>query len=608
MMRTGLLDRITTLRVAPFSLKMGHIGIIIAILGAAIGTSSSTVSAYGLPKLAALVFGATLIWLEILRRAFKGEQEFHWQAMLLPTAIFMGAAIVATIGSRDWSLSIFGNYRTYAHCLITYTSLFALAFGVAYSREWISNNFVINLILISGLLVLAYAVLQHHGLTPIKFQPFWVTDSGKPHLYSSLGHPVYLGMFLTALFPLAIDYMREPRPFYSYLGQASVIALILMAALTYKRGVWGGMAVGAFVYLWLSGQLEMNKKRWAVISIFLVFCGIYFGASFLDKSGDLARLDAWKIAAMGFVENPMAGHGPDTFHLLYRKLKTFTTIQALGSTRHVHFDAHNDLLQVAATMGFYGIVAYFTLVLGFIFTIYDSIKTSGNVSRTAALAAGVIGVWFLAKINPLSVGVMTICAVLAGLLMRANHHYVEPNLSRPAMRAGIVFAVLACVSLFVGRAVAGDYYYYESEKSRTKDPLESAQKINRAAHIAPWVFEIRKRQADSLYFLPLKATKENGLRIIEEAVKIGESCLRYHPSDSRAHILYAHSLLIREHWGGPAMRKEALASMRKAQDLAPLFMPLMKTRAMIAQLSNDRKEAMRAGAKHKVMERMKNGI
>lgn len=112
--------------------------------------------------------------------------------------------------------------------------------------------------------------------------------------------------------------------------------------------------------------------------------------------GDSQRLITWDIAAKTALEHPWIGVGPDNFgpYFMVRRPASF------GNERAA--DAHNDILQVAATVGFVGLAAYcWFVVAGF------------SVLRGPALAA-VVALFVNAKFSPVELEPLILAAVIAG--------------------------------------------------------------------------------------------------------------------------------------------------------------------------------------------------
>lgn len=588
---------------------MVRVGIAIAVLGATLGLSLYTAGSFALPKYLCLATGAFVIWLNLLWRNLRSSQYFHWTPLAMPTALFLAIMIVCTIGSTDWAVSVFGHYRSYTHSLLATVSLLALAYGVAYSQDEASDKHVLCLFCVVAVLVPLYSIAQAFGLDHPAIREMYIqNDVTKMQFYfSSMGHPVYLGTLIAALFPLSIYAMCQRNSYWaSVIGWICACLLVTAAVLTMKRGVWIGMGAGVLGYGCLAGCVVLKRMQWVILIGCMLMAFVWYVPHAVNDESNQGRIEAWKVAMRTFRENPMVGVGPEAFAHSFRKHKTVAAIMAARSSRFVQFSAHNDVLHIAATMGFYGLAAYALLLLGFGFCVYNGLQ-AGRRNMVAALAGGIIGVWAIAKIQPIPLSTMTVCAVMVGLIMRSRHIFrvsANPPNTRRWVLAGTFASGL--VLIFVTRAFVADVYRQRGRIYSRSDALLSAQAFNQAAKWAPWEMKGRQEQARSLYALPYRATPEMGRRIAAEAVKIGRSSLWYHPNDADAHALYGSSLLACQFWGGPMAQDEAMAALDKAQKMAPMFRPLMRQRMAVARSIGERAKSMTAEKQAEVLDGFAN--
>lgn len=112
--------------------------------------------------------------------------------------------------------------------------------------------------------------------------------------------------------------------------------------------------------------------------------------------GDSQRMMTWAVAARAFTERPIIGIGPDCILPYFDRLKP----GGMGHERAA--DAHNDILEVAATTGMIGLIAYLWLA-----------GNTFSVLRGPAL--GSMAALFLnAKFSPVELEVLVLAAVIVG--------------------------------------------------------------------------------------------------------------------------------------------------------------------------------------------------
>lgn len=564
---------------------MVNVGIFIAVVGGIVGMSGYNVSVFGLPKLWLLTVANLFIWGGIA----LDSRRMKFNPMLVPALMFIVVAVVCSLDSLDYTLSVFGHYRTHAHSIITYSGLIALAFGVSYSREDISDLQITKTLLWCMVIAGFWAVAETAG-----FDPF---DAGLPFGNKSsatIGHPVYYGMAIALLMPVAIREALVPDDEgRSWVGAAAIAAMVCGAYLSHKRGVWLGMGVSVTAYLAMASIMVLRRRTWALLAACAIAGAVWYSPTLLGNKSDASRIEAWKVAAHTAKMNPLTGTGPGTFVLSYRKGKTESAVASSQSSRFAHFDAHNDFLHIASEMGILGATAYVLLLVGFVACAMSAGRGSAH------LIAGLLGVFVLAKIQPLSMAVEMASAVVLGLLMRASSFRAQ-DVRFPRVLTYVALAVGVVSCLFVTRLAVSDVYRRVAHDRRT-DPLHTAQAANRAAQWAPWSMQARSDQVQSLYVIPERMNRHDTAVLMTEAVKVCRKALWWHPNSPDAWSLAGSTIMVYGYWLRKNTDAVALEAYNKAQELAPQFVPLMFQRAGLAKKLSDNPEFLRATAKARVL-------
>lgn len=102
--------------------------------------------------------------------------------------------------------------------------------------------------------------------------------------------------------------------------------------------------------------------------------------------------------------HPWLGWGPDNFIFAFSQHMTPEYIAAVGGSSLGQSSAHNDIAQVAATMGLAGLAAYFWLA-------WSLVKASINRPMALALLAAA---WIQAQVNPIPTDVIVMFAAVIG--------------------------------------------------------------------------------------------------------------------------------------------------------------------------------------------------
>ena len=309
-----------------------------------------------------------------------------------------------------------------------------------------TTGWVVNGLLVAGLMVAAYAVLQ---CVQNSQKVLWATQ---PAVYykrfgGTFVNPNHLAAFLTLLVPLALSQALLGRGGAVPRIVAGYAALMMLGgiAVTMSRGGWlgAGTAVATFS-LWL---LRRPQYRIPMAALVAVLC---LGAvTFLVQSEKArARIDAltesgkkdsglfrawiWKPALRMWSDHRLLGVGPGQFDTRFPAYRTPTTPL---SPQHVH----NEPLEVLVE---YGAVGAGIVGLGLAAFGYGLYRTSRHVergssdlglkqsNRTAFFAGGVaglagLGVHCFFDFNLHIPAVAVAASVLAGILVSNTRFATE---------------------------------------------------------------------------------------------------------------------------------------------------------------------------------------
>jgi len=309
-----------------------------------------------------------------------------------------------------------------------------------------TTGWVVNGLLVAGLMVAAYAILQ---CVQNSQKVLWATQ---PAVYykrfgGTFVNPNHLAAFLTLLVPLALSQALLGRGGAVPRIVAGYAALMMLGgiAVTMSRGGWlgAGTAVATFS-LWL---LRRPQYRIPMAALVAVLC---LGAvTFLVQSEKArARIDAltesgkkdsglfrawiWKPALRMWSDHRLLGVGPGQFDTRFPAYRTPTTPL---SPQHVH----NEPLEVLVE---YGAVGAGIVGLGLAAFGYGLYRTSRHVergssdlglkqsNRTAFFAGGVaglagLGVHCFFDFNLHIPAVAVAASVLAGILVSNTRFATE---------------------------------------------------------------------------------------------------------------------------------------------------------------------------------------
>ena len=362
-------------------------GYYVAVLGSLLGVSTLFFNAYNIPKIILLWVGAGVLW-------YKAKDEVTLPALTQPVLIFLAAVFLAARLSVDPNVSFVGYYYAPFHGFLTAVICALLFFGAGMTER---KGDLFRAMAWASFPLTGYAVLQVCGFDPLG----WPLPKGRAT--SFLGNPVYLGACYAVILPAVMGMtIQSPKDQDRTLGLLASISCAIGLALAWSKGAVIASGCGIVVF----GVLSRELPRKALLALpAFVFAGVW------GLSHDLARLELWRISWRAFLAHPYLGWGPDTFLLAWRQFRTLEWVSIYQSTEMGQASAHNDIMQVAVTMGLLGLTAYGYLI-------YRTWKeVDENPLGAGPVVGGILAAAFIqAKVNPLPLPVLAIVAMAAGLL------------------------------------------------------------------------------------------------------------------------------------------------------------------------------------------------
>lgn len=233
-------------------------------------------------------------------------------------------------------------------------------------------------------------------------------------------------MFAASLIPCALaawNSMRKEFPFgSSAYGYGSFMLILSGMVGAEAKGALFALAVGVWVYE------TKGLRRWLGAALSVCVLWLYMVKSHSQNNRE--RLELIRLAWEAFKYRPWLGWGPDNFIIVMLANKDPRYAQILGKVHTIQASAHQDIAQVASTLGMVGLVAYGWLMRGLV-------KASTNKLTMAVLVA----VWIQAQVNPIPVDVLVLVAVILGYGHKTKEIVFFPAWIAPTILAVIVFIV-----------------------------------------------------------------------------------------------------------------------------------------------------------------------
>ncbi|MBI4370462.1 MAG: O-antigen ligase family protein [Elusimicrobia bacterium] len=447
--------------------------------------------------------GLFLFWL-FRARASADSVTFKYHPLHLLFAGMIVLFLPSLTNSLDLNASIFGVYPYFFQgllCWLGFGLVFFLASQVA--DDFWERRLIVLAVVLSAVMCL-YGFVQITGLDPTP----WQTRPFGP--FSTLGSPLYFGGFLALQLPLTAVFVmtRERR-------LAVIFGLLLWAVMTsfllrtLARSGWVAAAAGMGTMAWYLGQGEMRRHGMRLGMLSAVTGAVLLWHLFLgpliarepshiqnrakvlfsvEESSSKARLEMWKIGLMMFLDHPWAGVGLDNIEHNFWRYRTSEHVKA-APVQATTGPIHNDILQVAATTGIFGLAGLSALVMmgaWFLWRLRQNVSP-GERWAPAAWTSLLVALGVFGEFN-FSVLVTSLWAVIAlGCLTARDHKMRRLTVSwkwvKPAA-AGlfIAFILLAfkCVKIYAAdRAFArGNLLSHQKNFEGSRKALAQAVQLN----------------------------------------------------------------------------------------------------------------------------------
>jgi O-antigen ligase len=189
-------------------------------------------------------------------------------------------------------------------------------------------------------------------------------------IFSTLSNPDAYAAAIELLLPLTLAFLWQIIPkvrtpvrslFVIILGGVGLASL-------YWTGSKAGWIVTAIMAVIAVAHSRIDRKWKTAVVAAIVIAGV--GALAFRYSSDVtkqqvsvgSRIGYWRAAIHIFEKRPFLGTGPGTFSVPYAALKSPSEDFARL--------CHNDYLEQACDSGFFGFLAYLTMIIGCLFWLY----------------------------------------------------------------------------------------------------------------------------------------------------------------------------------------------------------------------------------------------
>ena len=522
---------------------------------------------------ASLLLAAAAVWAAL--RAAGEPSAADGASRLWPPlgALAAAAAVSASLSADPWMGWVGG------HGFYSYSILGGALCGLAFCLSGLASEagFARRLarwVVIGSVPVSAYALFQWGWQDPLSGFPV-----ERP--YSSLGGSLHLGSYLMLAAPLAWALAVEEEPAGGWdrtAGWAAIVLGLPALAATGSRSSWLGVLAGIGACAWLRwGRARLGKVALVLLTCagLLVACNQVLSRLSAARrlsvpvqtqaeqhtESDVVRLETWRCAAKAFLDHPWLGVGANGFAGAYRRYKRPVH---LTSTHYDSSDAHNDWLQVLATLGLAGLAAYLWLHCRAA-VLWLGLYRSGRLDGVrAAMSGSLLGLLLQTKLNAMPWSSLFLAGLLAGCLF-------SRGAERPRRRASWFFAaagllLAACCSWLAW----ADGLEIRGLLARAGGrPREAAVHLERAVALNPWDTAYRLNLANLLWDLASSSPEGERRMLLERGVQVALEGARRRPADVTAYYLLGRAELRRFEGGAGGRLESARLALEAARLLAP---------------------------------------
>lgn len=328
--------------------------------------------------------------------------------ILLPALAFLVASTLSTLLSDDIIRSLIGRFDRFDGLLSLAAGIVLFYATARFLDSWAKVRVFLIAGVTSAIIVSIYGILQHYRLDPVlsfgvpwrTFEPmsgtlaplYALTD----RVFSTLGWPIYLASYLTLMMGATLAlYFDEKKRWERGVWLAALAIISVCWLYTYTRGAMLGVGATVLIILFLArhrlGSVRPLILPLAVVAVAMLAAqllspyptnvltrieatNLASAPEEVPEGGDTStktRLLMWRDTVPVIMERPLLGHGPDNSEQAFARYEG-EDLRALLFGEEVVDKAHNELLQVAATTGLLGLVAYLWIFVSYFRHAYRS--------------------------------------------------------------------------------------------------------------------------------------------------------------------------------------------------------------------------------------------
>ena len=380
---------------------------------------------YNIPKVIVLyTCGITLVAMLFIKR-----REIKYDKKDILVLVFLLLTELSLIFSINKTKSLFGETGRHEGFLMVMTYVLVYYFAKYYFREY-KHFYKILFGIVIAISILS--ILQFYDIVPfqkalgLQYRQFWTSGT--------FGNPNFLASYITIFLPILMClFILKGK--MKFLIMASIVFWAMLCSLT--RSAWvafGVYSIIGIIYIIYKKEKSIIKNS---IMLFIAFVIIFAVGDILSngriigrnkvmlsefknmategvtESMGSGRIEIWKITLNQIKLHPWIGTGVDTLKDVISEDQPDYYIDRIIETNTYIDKAHNEYLQIAATIGIPALIIY----LLFLFIIMkENLKQFFSNKIILILLLSIIGYLVQAFFNISTIGVAPIFWIMLGLI------------------------------------------------------------------------------------------------------------------------------------------------------------------------------------------------
>ena len=405
-----------------------------------------------------------------------GEVDLRYEPVFWALIAFLAAAFVSAIFSPARGHSLFGDFERMGGVWAwLHLALFFLLLRTLRDEDW---GRVLNAALVVGTFVGVSAILEH---SPLPFRAHFA-ETILAASSATVGNSGLLAAYL--LFAVGLGaYLASTsdrfRPLYLTAACVNLVGLLYAENRSTLIGLVLGTVAGSVIFAALRPKA---RRRWLLpvaavglaVALFATSAGIRAHPSgFLSRrapgvverlaftnpgGSDVSRPMQWRAAIAGFRDRPLLGYGPENHDLVW---SAHLDPGIYHSDTDIFDRTHNEYLEVLATTGAVGALAFLGVWLAIGVTLVRAYRDDRLSAASLAVLAGLqiayatyLVFWFV-DLNSTMLWVL-----FAALIASRENPYgiVRAVPDRQRRPPGVSTSIALATALLVAAALYGEAY------------------------------------------------------------------------------------------------------------------------------------------------------